>query len=89
MRKLPPLQGFENAPLVSFEQATEPLIAQVPEIKHMVDIIKDNIIEPKNGLSIDGSSSIVLYSMEWSPHGESFYIILNETFRDSKIQWCF
>ena len=30
MRKLPPLRGFENAPLVSFEQATEPLIPRVP-----------------------------------------------------------
>ena len=45
----------------------------------MVDIIKDYTTQPKNGLSIDESSSIALYSMEWNPREKSFSSILNET----------
>ncbi|CAF2723802.1 unnamed protein product [Rotaria sp. Silwood2] len=84
IRRLPPLRGYETMPLVSFEEATQPLIPHVPEIEHMVDTIQGNNIQPENGLSADESSSIALYSMEWSPRKNSFYIILNDTLRNSK-----
>ena len=84
MRKLPPLRGFENAPLVSFEQAIEPLIPHVPEIERMVDTIKNCTILSKTSLSTDESLSIALYSMEWNPLEKSFSSILNETLRDPK-----
>ncbi|CAF4449812.1 unnamed protein product [Rotaria sp. Silwood2] len=83
MRRLPPLRGFENMPLVSLEQATQPLIPYVPEIEHMVYIIQGNNIQSHDGLTVDESSSIALYSMEWSPRKNSFYIILNDTLRNS------
>ena len=84
MRPLPPLRGFENETLVSFEEATKPLIGLVQEIEHMVYNIQRSKIWPKNGLTIDESSSIALYSMEWSPRDKSFYIHLNKTLRDPK-----
>ena len=84
MRPLPPLRGFENEALVSFEEATKPLIGLVQEIEHMVYNIQRSKIRPKNGLTIDESSSIALYSMEWSPREKSFYINLNKTLRDPK-----
>src|ERR1700722_19176089 len=81
MKRLPPIRGFENMPPVSLEEATEPLVPHVPEIEHMVDIVKGNTVKPKDGLTIDESASITLYSMEWSPRENSFYIILNGTLR--------
>ena len=82
MERLPPLRGFETEPLMSLEEATEPLTESVPEIKHMIYNIRQSKIQPKNGLTIDESSSIALYSMEWNPPEESFYIILNKSLRD-------
>ena len=84
VRPLPPLRGFENEALVSFEEATKPLIGFVQEIEHMVYNIQRSKIRPKNGLTIDESSSIALYSMEWSPKEKSFYMNLNKTLRDPK-----
>ena len=84
LRKLPPIRGFENEELVSFEEATKPLIGVVEEIEHMLDIVQDHTSKPKSGLSKDESSSITLYSLEWNPREKSFYFILNETLRDNK-----
>ena len=81
LRRLPPIHGFENAPLVSLEEATKPLIGVVQEIEHMVYTIQGNNIHEKDGLTVDESSSIALYSLEWNPREKSFYFILNETLR--------
>ena len=82
LRRLPPIRGFENQPLVSLDEATEPLIGVVQEIEHMVYNIQQSDIQANNGLTVDESSSIALYSMEWSPREQSFYMILNETLRN-------
>ena len=84
LRRLPPIRGFENQPLVSLEEATKSLIGVVQEIEYMVYNIRQSKIPAKNGLTIDESSSIALYSMEWSPREQSFYIHLNKTLRDPK-----
>ena len=81
LRRLPPIWGFESEALVSFEEATKPLIGVVQEIEHMVYNIRQSKIQANNGLTIDESSSIALYSMEWNPEENSFYFILNETLR--------
>ena len=81
LRKLPPIRGFENEPLVSLEEATKPLVGVVQEIEHMLDIVQDHNSKPKNGLSKDESCSITLYSLEWNPPEKCFYFILNETLR--------
>ncbi|CAF3344480.1 unnamed protein product [Rotaria sp. Silwood2] len=80
-KMLPPIQGFEDQLLVSLEDAVQPLESDVPNIKQMVYTVKANVIEPEDGLSKDESSSIMLYTLEWSPPDKSFYTILNEKLR--------
>jgi hypothetical protein len=78
---LPPLKGFEHMPLVTLEEATKPLIEQVPDIEHMVDNVRRSQGKPKHGLTVEESASIVLYSMQWTAVDTSFYSILNSTLR--------
>jgi hypothetical protein len=81
LRMLLPIQGYENMPLVSLEEAVFPLISLVPQIKRMVHIVKERCDDPQDGLTIDESASIMLYTMEWVPKQKSFYFILNSTLR--------
>lgn len=83
LRRLAPLRGYENMQLVSLEEATDPLIPHVPEIKHMVDNALENSARTSDILPIDERASIMLYSMEWSPRKNSFYRILNDTLRST------
>ncbi|CAF4231201.1 unnamed protein product [Rotaria sp. Silwood2] len=45
----------------------------------MVQRVKGYCHSPKDGLTLDESASIFLYSMEWHPGDQSFYFILNAT----------
>jgi len=85
-KALPPIQGFENEPLVSLDEAVRPLIDIVHQIENMVHVAKTNCKNPKDNLTIDESASIMLYSMEWTPIEHSFYRILNATLRSEKRQ---
>lgn len=85
-RMLPPIKGFENLDLVSLEKAVAPLISIIPEIDQMVYTVKQNCDNPKDSLTPDESASIMLYSMEWTPHDNSFYFILNKTLRSEDRQ---
>jgi hypothetical protein len=73
-KMLPPIQGYENEPLVSLEKAVEPLASIVPQVNQMVYIVKGNCQNPKENLSPDESASIMLYSMEWTNHFIVFLI---------------
>lgn len=77
-----PISGYAKMPLVNLEKAIEPLISIVPHIRHMVWIVKMNCQNPSNSLSPDESASIMLYSIEWYPRENSFYIILNKVLRN-------
>ncbi|CAF3476949.1 unnamed protein product [Rotaria sp. Silwood1] len=79
---LTPIYVYEQLQLVTLEDAIEPLLSIVPDIKQMVCIIKENCQEIKDGLTINESASIMLYSMEWKPKENSFNLILNRTLRD-------
>lgn len=81
LRMLPPIQGFENMPVVPLEEAVFPLISLVPQIKRMVYIVKERCEDPQDGLTVDQSAAIMLYTMEWVPKQKSFYFILNNTLR--------
>ena len=78
-RMLPPIQGYENMPLVSLEEAIVPLISLVPEVERMVWTAKQNYFEETFSLTDDELASILLYIIEWVPKENSFYIILNST----------
>jgi hypothetical protein len=45
-------------------------------------MIKENCQEIKDGLTINESASIMLYSMQWQPKEQSLSLILNRTLRD-------
>jgi hypothetical protein len=85
-RMLPPIQGYENMPLVSLEEAINPLVSIVPDVERMAWTVKQNHFEEKDGLTHDESASVLLYSMEWHPRDKSFYIILNNTLQSANRQ---
>ena len=85
-RILPPIKGYENQPLVTLEQAVQPLLALVPEIEQMVWTVKQNCEKPQDHLTPDESASIMLYTLEWEPVESSFYFILNTTLRSQNRQ---
>jgi hypothetical protein len=78
-RMLPPIQGYENMPLVPLEEAVDPLISLVPEVERMVWTVKQSRFGGEHGLTDDETASIWLYTMEWEPRDKSFFIILNNT----------
>jgi len=78
---LTPIEGFNKKPLVTLEQAVEPLISLIPDIQIKVAKAKRRALNNTDDLTIDESSAIVLYTMEWHPHTNSLYYILNENLR--------
>ncbi|CAF3923814.1 unnamed protein product [Adineta steineri] len=78
-RMLPPILGYEKEPLVSLEEATDPLISIVPEVERMVWTVKQRNFDGEHGLTDDEAAAITLYTMEWEPTDNSLYVILNKT----------
>jgi hypothetical protein len=78
---LTPIVGFSNYPLVSLEEAVEPLISIVHDVKRRASIAKEGFTNSSDDLSPDESASIALYTMEWEPYTSSLYYILNSTMR--------
>jgi hypothetical protein len=79
---LMPIKGYERQPLVSLEEAVEPIVPFVPDVKQMAYVAKMRCKKPPaNDLSVDESASIMLYSMEWEPQEECLYHVLNATLR--------
>ncbi|CAF1124843.1 unnamed protein product [Adineta steineri] len=77
-----PIQGYEKKPLVSLEDAVEPLVQFVLDVKRMAYVAKMKCRNPPdNDLTKDESASIILYSMEWEPQEECLYHVLNATLR--------
>jgi hypothetical protein len=81
-RMLMPIQGYEKKPIVSLEEAVEPLVEYVPDVKRMAYVAKMSCENPPaDKLSLDESASLRLYSMEWEPQEECLYYVLNGTLR--------
>ncbi|CAF1139263.1 unnamed protein product [Adineta steineri] len=85
-RMLAPIEGYENEPLVSLEDAVKPLVNIVPKIERNVFVVKQNCQEPADGLTSDESASIMLYTYESMPQEHSLYVILNATLRSEQRQ---
>ncbi|CAF3992064.1 unnamed protein product [Adineta steineri] len=81
-KMLMPIRGYEKMPIVSLEEAVTPLISILPEIQDYAYVAKQRCkVVPPDGLTQDESASIMLYSMEWKPHGECLYFAINATLR--------
>jgi hypothetical protein len=81
-KMLMPIKGYERQPLVSLEEAVEPIVPFVPDVKQMAYVAKMRCNDPPvDKLSLDESASIMLYSMDWEPQEECLYQVLNATLR--------
>jgi Ran GTPase-activating protein (RanGAP) involved in mRNA processing and transport len=90
---LMPIKGYEHMPLVSLEESVIPLVPILPDIHTYVFMAKNNCsIPPADGLTLDESASICLYSIEWRPHDQCLGHELNRTLRLKDRQqlnpWC-
>ncbi|CAF0921812.1 unnamed protein product [Adineta ricciae] len=82
MKFLLPIEGYELMPLVSLEEAVEPIREKVPNIDKMVYIAKANHKNRPTQLAADLSAAITVYTME-NTAKMSLYFTLNSTLRCS------
>lgn len=83
LKYLSPIKGFETMPLVSLEEAVQPVSNKFVSLEEYVWIAKKNCENPEDNLTQDESASIFLYTMEFNP-GPSLYRVLNKTLRDEE-----
>lgn len=84
---LQPILGYALQPLVSLEEACEPISNIVPHLATYIWIAKECSKESIDDLTQDESAAIRLYTMEWDPNAhsgrESLYSHLNRTLKGS------
>jgi hypothetical protein len=82
---LQPISGYAREPLLSLEEACEPLIPIVPRLQAHIWVAKQNSKNPADGLTQDESAAIRLYTMEWDAGADeprsSLYSHLNRTLK--------
>lgn len=83
---LAPIGGYAKMPLVSLEEAVQPLIDILPDVQSHAYVAKQKCRNPADGLTPDESASIMLYTMSWDPMDECLYIALNRTLRSTDRQ---
>ncbi|CAF3680916.1 unnamed protein product [Rotaria sp. Silwood1] len=84
LRALTPIEGYEKKPLVSLEEAVQPLRNLLHNLDNMVSTAKWNTREPSDSLTPDESAAIHLYTMQWQKPHPSLYTLLNETLRSEQ-----
>ncbi|CAF4773741.1 unnamed protein product [Rotaria sp. Silwood1] len=81
-KKVDPVIGYAEEPLLSLSEACIPLALLVHNLMAYVSIALEHTpMDPEHGLTRDESAAICLYTMEWNDEHRSFYSILNETLR--------
>jgi len=78
---LTPIKGYEKSPLVSLEEAVQPIKSLLDDVDSMVQIAKRNSTKPKDDLTPDESGAIHLYTMQWPEPHPSLFTLLNERLR--------
>jgi hypothetical protein len=82
VQMLAPIVGFKDMPIVSLENAVKPLALSLPDVQSFAYSAKQRCKKPPpDGLTIDESASIMLYTMGWKPLDECLYVALNATLR--------
>ena len=76
-----PIDGHEKMPLVSLEEAVEPLVLLVRDVRRRAWVVKQRCGNPADSLTPDESAAIMLYTTEWEPTNDSLYFVLNSTLR--------
>jgi hypothetical protein len=70
-------------PLVSLEEAVQPLVDLVSDVQRHAFIAKEYCKNPADGLTLDESASIMFSTMEWSPEHQCLYHVLDATLRSN------
>jgi len=79
---LDPILGYADVPLLPLTKACAPLATIIYNIWYYVQLAIDETLEqPPEGLTIDESASIRLYTMEWQKPHRSLYSLLNSTLK--------
>ena len=76
-----PIEGYEKAPLVSLQEAIQPIKSLLYNADSMVEIARRNSRKPADGLTPDESAAIHLYTMQWPKPHRSLFTLLNEKLR--------
>src|ERR1700722_10449247 len=79
-----PIKGYEKEPLVSLEEAVQPIHKLLNDLDTMVDTAKWNSSKPSDGLTPDESAAIHLYTIQWVEPDVSLYTLLNRTLRSER-----
>lgn len=82
---LQPISGYASEPLLSLEEACQPLLSIIPRLEAYTWVAKQNSKNPADGLTQDESAAIRLYTMEWDNDCDevrgSLYANLNRTLK--------
>jgi hypothetical protein len=80
--ELGPIVGYAEEPLLSLAEACVPLIDIIHDILVYVQMVLDDTpAQPPDGLTIDESAAIRLYTIEWTGKRRSLYSMLNRTLK--------
>lgn len=81
-KDLGPILEYAEEPLLSLDAACAPLTDILHDLSSYVKLALDETPEiPPDGLTIDESASIRLYTLEWSAPHRSLYSMLNHTLK--------
>jgi len=84
---LGPIIGYAEEPLLTLIEACAPLIDIIQNLLVYVHMALDETPEePPDGLTIDESAAIRLYTIEWSGSQRSLYSMLNYTLKNADRQ---
>jgi hypothetical protein len=77
-----PLAGYAEEPLLPLAEACAPLANIIHDLSIYVRLALDQTSDqPSDGLTVDESASIRLYTIEWNGPTQSLYWMLNHTLR--------
>ena len=81
---LTPITGYADEPLLPLFKACAPLIDIIHDLSSYIQMaLNETTEQPVDGLTIDESAAIRLYTMEWNQPYQSLYSILNYTLKNS------
>ncbi|CAF3596921.1 unnamed protein product [Rotaria socialis] len=76
------IDDLQDVPLVPLEIAVESLTLFLPKIASYASTAKERCENPRSdGMSVDESAAIMLYTMGWKPTEKCLYVVLNATLR--------
>jgi hypothetical protein len=79
-----PIAGYSEEPLVSLTEACAPLSELFHNLSFYVQLaVQETSAEPPDGLTIDESAAIRLYTIEWDDNHRSLYSMLNRHLKNT------